>query len=276
MAADETVVTPPAGAAARDQRLGGDAAAVELFAHPGHKVVQMELDAGELGLVGAFLFLVGAGYTAPEAEGQIPPRLLGVHGVEDLLLVPDEAVQLVFHAPGGLAPGGRLGGRVGQQVQHARRFCPGESSVGVPGQAEQVEQHLTVEAAVDFPQVELFRAGLIVHHPHPAGAVVLDPLVGAVHGADELHRPAIREAVGLTPHGVLAGADLQLTGHRFEAGLALLIPQVAKQARHALFEAGEQIGEAGRVLGEIALCVLIYEKPGQRRHGLVIEVEEGL
>ena len=106
MAADEAVVTPPAGTAARDQRLGGDAAAVELFAHPGHEVVQMELDAGELGLVGTFLFLVRAGYTAPEAEGQIPPRLLGVHGVKDLLLVPDEAVQLVFHAPGGLAPGG--------------------------------------------------------------------------------------------------------------------------------------------------------------------------
>ena len=55
---------------------------------------------------------------------------------------------------------------------------------------------------------------------------------------------------------------------------ALLVPQVAQQARHALFEAGEQIGEAGRVLGEVALCVLIYEKPGQRRHGLVVEVEE--
>ena len=96
----------------------------------------MELDAGELGLVGAFFFLVGAGYTVAEAEGQIPPCLLGVHGVKDFLLVPDEAVQLVFHAPGSLAPGGRLGGRVGQQVQHTRRLCPGKASVGVPGQAE--------------------------------------------------------------------------------------------------------------------------------------------
>ena len=110
----------------------------------------MELDAGELGLVGAFLFLVGAGYTAPEAEGQIPPRLLGVHGVKDFLLVPDEAVQLVFHAPGGLAPGGRLGGRIGQQIQHARRLCTGKAPAGIPGQAEQIQQHLAVQTAVDL------------------------------------------------------------------------------------------------------------------------------
>ena len=48
-------------------------------------------------------------------------------------------------------------------------------------------------------------------------------------------------------HGILAPADLQLTGHGLEAELPLLIPQLEQQARHALFQAGEQIGKAGGI-----------------------------
>ena len=48
MAADKAIITPLAGAAARHQRLGGDLPAVELLAHPGDQVVQMQLDAVQL------------------------------------------------------------------------------------------------------------------------------------------------------------------------------------------------------------------------------------
>ena len=77
---------------------------------------------------------------------------------------------------GRLFAGGGLRGRVGQQIEHTSRFRPRKAAAFIPGQAEQVEQHLAVQTAVDFLQVQLFGAGLVVHHPHPAGAVLLHPL----------------------------------------------------------------------------------------------------
>ena len=234
----------------------------------------MQLDAVQLGDVRPLVFLVGAGGTVAERERQIPPRLVGIHGVEHFLLVPHQAVQLVFHALGGVLAGGRLGGRVGQQVQHARRLCPRKTAAFVPRQAEQVEQHLTVQAAVDLFQVQLFAAGLVIHHPHPAGAVFFHPFVRPIHRADELHRPPVREMIGLPGDGILPPADLQFTGHRAETGLPLLIPQVAQKACHALFQAGEQVGKAGSVLRQIALGVLVHQQGGQRRHGLVVQLQK--
>ena len=234
----------------------------------------MQSDAAELGCVGPFVLLVGAGRAPQIAKGQIPARLLGVHGPEDLFLVPHQTIQLVFHTAGGVGAGGAFGSRIGQQVEHARRFGPGKAAAGVPRQAEQIQQHLAVQPAVDLFQVQLFGAGLVIHHPHPAGAVLFHPLVGPVHRTDELDRPPIRQMIELGRHGVLAPADLQLTGHRPEAGLALLVPQVAQKACHALFQPGEQIGEAGGVFGQVAAGVLVHQQPRQLGHCLVVQLDE--
>ena len=151
----------------------------------------MQLDAAELGAVGSFLLLVGAGCAVAVAKGQVLARFVRVHGVKDLLLVPHKTVQLVLHCPGGLPARQGLGGGVGQQIQNARRLCAGKAPARIPGQTEQIQQHLAVQPAVDFLQVQLFAAGLVVHHPHPAGAVILDPLVRAVHRAHQLHRAPV-------------------------------------------------------------------------------------
>ena len=151
----------------------------------------MQLDAAELGAVRPLVLLIGAGCAVAVAKGQVLARFVCIHGVKDLLLVPHKAVQLVLHRPGSLPAGQGLGGGVCQQIQNARRLCAGKAPARIPGQAEQIQQHLAVQTAVDLFQVQLFAAGLVVHHPHPAGAVVLDPLVCAVHRAHQLHRAPI-------------------------------------------------------------------------------------
>ena len=82
--------------------------------------------------------------------------------------------------------------------------------------------------------------------------------------------------IHLGRHGILAPADLQLTGHGLEAGLPLLIPQVEQQACHALFQAGEQIGKAGGILGQIAFGVLVHQQRGKARHGFIVQLHKGL
>ena len=110
----------------------------------------MQLDAAEFGAVRPLVPLVGAGCTVAVAKGQILAGFVCIHGVKNLLLVPHKAVQLVFHRPGSLPAGQCLGGGVGQQIQHARRLCAGKAPAGIPGQAEQIQQHLAVQPAVDF------------------------------------------------------------------------------------------------------------------------------
>ena len=236
----------------------------------------MQLNAVQFGNVRPLVLLVGAGHAVAVVEGQIAPGLVCVHGVEHFLFVPHQTVQLVFHGAGGFFAGGGLRGRVRQQVQYPGGFGPGEPPAAVPGQAEQIQQHLAVQAAVDFFQVQLFGAGLVVHHPHPAGAVFLHPLVGAVHRAHQLHRAPVREMIHLPGHGILPRTDLQFAGHRLELGLVLFVPQVAQQAGHALFQPGQQVGKAGGVLGQIALGVLVHQQARQRCHGFVIQFQIGL
>ena len=168
-----------------------------------------------------------------------------------------------------------LGGWVRQQIQHARRLCAGKTPARIPGQAEQIQQHLAVQTAVDLFQVQLFAAGLVVHHPHPAGAVVLDPLICAVHRAHQLHRAPVRQAVYLSGHSVLAPAYFQLTGHGLELGLVLLVPQIAQQTGHALFQPGEQVGKACGILRQIAPRVLVHQCGGKVGHGGIIQLQKG-
>ena len=231
----------------------------------------MQLDAAELGAVGSLVLLVGTGRTVAVAKGQVLARFVRIHGVEDLLLVPHKAVQLVLHCPGGLPAGQGLGSGVGQQIQHARRLRTGKAPARIPGQAEQIQQHLAVQPAVDLLQVQLFAAGLVVHHPHPVGAVVLDPLVRAVHRTHQLHRAPVRQAVHLPGHGILAPAYFQLTGHGLKLGLVLLVPQVAQQTGHALFQPGEQIGKACGILRQIAPRVLVHQRSSKVGHGGIIQ-----
>ena len=80
--------------------------------------------------------------------------------------------------------------------------------------------------------------------------------------------------IHLPGHGIFAPANFQLAGHRLEPGLVLLVPQVAQKARHALFQAGEQVGKAGRILGQKALCVFVHQKAGKVRHGVVVQREK--
>ena len=234
----------------------------------------MQLDPVELGDIRTLILLVGAGLAVPVAKGQVTAGLGGVHGIEHPLLVPHKAVQLVFRSALCLLPGRGLGGRVCQQVQNTCGFRAGKAPAFIPGQAEQIQQHLAVQPAVDLLQVQLFGAGLVVHHPHPAGAVFLHPLVGAIHRAHQLHRASVREMIHLPGHGILPGADAQLAGCRVEAGLLLFVPQIAQKAGHAFFEAGEQVGEPGRILGQIALCIFIHQQAGKARHGFVVQFQK--
>ena len=80
--------------------------------------------------------------------------------------------------------------------------------------------------------------------------------------------------IQLAGHGVLSAADLQFAGGRFELRLVLFVPQIAKQARHALFQAGEQIGEPGGVLGQIAFCVFVHQQRRKACHGVIIQLQE--
>ena len=110
----------------------------------------MQLNAAELCAVRPFVLLVGAGCAVAVAKGQVLARFVRIHGVKDLLLVPHKTVQLVFHRPGGLPAGQGLGGGVGQQIQNACWLCAGKAPARIPGQAEQIQQHLAVQPAVDF------------------------------------------------------------------------------------------------------------------------------
>ena len=110
----------------------------------------MQLNAAELCAVGSLVLLVGAGCAVAVAEGQVLAGFVCIHGVKNLLLVPHKAVQLVFHRTGSLPARQGLGGGVGQQIQNARRLCAGKAPAGIPGQAEQIQQHLAVQPAVDF------------------------------------------------------------------------------------------------------------------------------
>ena len=57
----------------------------------------MQLDAVELCNIGTLILLAGAGCTVAVAKGQVTARLIRIHGIEHLLLVPHKAVQLVLH-----------------------------------------------------------------------------------------------------------------------------------------------------------------------------------
>ena len=80
--------------------------------------------------------------------------------------------------------------------------------------------------------------------------------------------------IHLPGHGVLPGADAQLTGCRVEAGLLLFVPQVAQKACHAFFEPREQIGEPGRILRQITLCIFVHQQAGKACHGIIVQLQK--
>ena len=151
------------GSAAGAERLGVNAAAVQILRHIDEKSVQMVADAAQLGRVGQRAFgvqrLAGLG-----AEGQ-RHKLAGalrVHGAVDALLVQQQAVHRVGRGGVGivaqLAAVHALGRGVGQQVFDARRRRARELPLGVALQREKIQKHLAVEAAVDLLQLKLLAA----------------------------------------------------------------------------------------------------------------------
>ena len=57
-------------------------------------------------------------------------------------------------------------------------------------------------------------------------------------------------------------------------GLVLLVPQVAQQAGHALFQPGEQVGKACGILRQVAPRVLVHQCGGKVSHGGIIQFQK--
>ena len=215
------------------QRLGVDLAAVQILRHLGQQAVQVVADAPQLGFVGQPPLAVGdASGLGAEIQRHKLPCPPGVHGAVDTLIIQKQAVQRVGGLQVGIfaghfLPGHALGCGVSQQVFYAGGGRGREQRIAVAFQRKQIQKHLAVQPAVDFFELELLAAGLVVHHPQVSAAVAGQRhgvhAVDGAHHADGVPCPVIQahrlDARGV---GVVAGAviDAQLKGHRLKARLA--------------------------------------------------------
>ena len=55
----------------------------------------------------------------------------------------------------------------------------------------------------------------------------------------------------------------------------MLVPQIAQQAGHALFQPGEQVGKACGILRQIAPRVLVHQCGGKVSHGGIVQLQKG-
>ena len=141
--AAEVAVGTGAFAAAGAERLGVNAAAVQVFRHIDEQAVQMIPDAAQLRLIGQRAFAVQhlAGLGA-EAQRHKLTGAFGIHGTVDALIIEQQAVHRVGRRGVGLlgqfAAVNALGCRVGQQVLDSRRRSTGKGRLRVAFQRKKV------------------------------------------------------------------------------------------------------------------------------------------
>ena len=265
------------GSAAGAERLGVNAAAVQILRHINEKSVQMVADAAQLGRVGQRAFgvqrLAGLG-----AEGQ-RHKLAGalrVHGAVDALLVQQQAVHRVGRGRVGivaqLAAVHALGRGVGQQVFDARRRRARELPLGVALQREKIQKHLTVEAAVDLLQLKLLAAGLVIDDAQVGAAQLFQRHgIDAVHRADDAHGMARAVVqlhrvnagrVGVVGVGTVINAQLK------RDGLKARLPQIAldepQQPHQIAADAPDKVLHPQCHAGQVGCGVLVHQIVDER------------
>ena len=262
------------GSAAGAERLGVNAAAVQILRHIDEKSVQMVANAAQLGRVGQRAFgvqrLAGLG-----AEGQ-RHKLAGalrVHGAVDALLVQQQAVHRVGRGGVGivaqLAAVHALWRGVGQQVFDARRRRARELPLGVALQREKIQKHLAVKAAVDLLQLKLLAAGLVIDDAQIGAAQLFQRHgIDAVHRADDAH-DMTRAVVQL--HRVNAGRvgvgtviNAQLKRDRLKARLPQIALDEPQQPHQIAADAPDKVLHPQCHAGQVGCGVLVHQIVDER------------